>query len=730
MILNPDARRGDRRLSGRVWLAAVALLVTHALLVLFASRAMGATTDEPKYVNAGRLIRLEGWREEITRYHGPIPFWCNQLFVTEFPTGGYMPSEDHRVLFESRLGTLPFAILGGLLVFLWSSRVFGKSGGLLSLAFYALNPLVIGYGALALVDVPHATAVVAALVAAWLHWREPSARRITVFGLCVGLALATKYLAALYLAPATLLALFRFAQAGSPESDVRQPSSLRRLLPRLPIARALAGTLLVGGGALLALYASYGFLAGPAWGRVWEPQSASVAALLELPVLGPLVQLVPWPFLQGLDFQKSASERQWLIFLDGVFAHGHPDYYLRTLLYKTPELLLFGTPLVVALRWLLGPGRSERERALHAVVLPTLLGGLLYLSFATSIQLGVRYLLPVYPLWFVLMGGAAPLLARMRAPRLRFAFAGFGLVWLASHAIADRSNPIAYFNRASGGQGSAFLHLRDTSSEFGQLALDGLARLRSQESEPFGVIGPRSGARFGRVAASTATLKHADGLDRSRSAHVWLESARVVRHVGAAWWLFEVTPEALEREARRSQDPLLRYHLALAWLDAGDRARAQHHWQTLEPVRLRALKRLARALDDCDSRAGAPPLDRGRADALVAAWSEVGRWDRVLELLEREAHLWSEDERALERARAHVVLGDVGRAIRILEEQAPLARPKLGRLLAHLYVRDRRYLQGLRLAEALAARRPALQDFVVELRSRYARELRVERLLL
>src|SRR5262249_19247485 len=140
----------DVRLSR--WTAlALLLLLAHAALIVLDARAMNLATDESNYLHCGHIILHHGWLTEGAIYQGPLPLYANQLFIGDFPSGGLKDAvAQHELVFRGRLGTLPFALLSAAILFVWARRLFGDSGGLLTLLLHVSNPLLLGYGSLML----------------------------------------------------------------------------------------------------------------------------------------------------------------------------------------------------------------------------------------------------------------------------------------------------------------------------------------------------------------------------------------------------------------------------------------------------------------------------------------------------------------------------------------------------------------------------------------------------
>ncbi len=130
---------------------------------------------------------------------------------------------------------------------------------------------------------------------------------------------------------------------------------------------------------------------------------------------------------------------------------------------STPvELLAIAGGL--ALAW---ARRRERWRDDVYLWLPAL--GWIAAMSALAVDIGVRYVLPAYPLLFVLGGALAPEL--LRAHRLaRFAPQLLAAILLAHalEAVVVFPGYLSYFNRFAGGRGAGVRWLDDSNLDWGQ----------------------------------------------------------------------------------------------------------------------------------------------------------------------------------------------------------------------------------------------------------------------
>jgi hypothetical protein len=200
---------------------------------------------------------------------------------------------------------------------------------------------------------------------------------------------------------------------------------------------------------------------------------------------GPL----PKHYLLGFDDQKIEAEgipRKFLspsvsgpeadtvdgypVYLDGELSQkSWWYYYLLTLVYKVPEgtWLLVLTSLVV-----LGRGRRARAGWFDEVTVLAVPAVVLFvMSIFTNINLGLRYVLPIFPYVFISCGRLAPWAAAITRPKPRYAakaFIGLSLGASALAVAAIHPHYLAYFNAVSGGPGRGAEHLIDSNLDWGQ----------------------------------------------------------------------------------------------------------------------------------------------------------------------------------------------------------------------------------------------------------------------
>jgi hypothetical protein len=197
-------------------------------------------------------------------------------------------------------------------------------------------------------------------------------------------------------------------------------------------------------------------------------------------------RLLPEAFLYGSAYVLASAQRYG--FLNGALSlEGWRLFFPYCFLVKStlPLLLLLATALVLpAAAWLGGlrnravdplrtPGATAPLWILLAVYVPALM--------FSSINIGARHLLPLYPAICILLGGLA---TRLTTTGLRW-WLLILLCWHIGEGVRGYPHYLAYFNQITGRR-QAYRHLVDSSLDWGQ-DLPGLKswldQRRSQEPQ-------------------------------------------------------------------------------------------------------------------------------------------------------------------------------------------------------------------------------------------------------
>ena len=327
-------------------------------------------------------------------------------------------------------------VLLGLLLFAWGKQLFGEAAGWIALFLFVFDPNFIA-NAIPTLDLPLAFTVTLAMYCLWRYLQHPTALTLSLTGLALGFALATKFLSILLL-PAFFLILLIYP----PSSGINR-YSLARSLPAGLVKRFLAfGAMLLL--AWLILWATYLFQFGPI---------NDAARSVPVPA--------PQYFASFIGMFLKSSEGRANFLLGQVSTTGWWYYFIVAFFLKTPLPTIIAI-LFALVRW---PWRRE-WRAGSILYLPALL---FFLGASISkLQLGYRYLLPVLPFLFLMAGRVVAHDVVLRPRRWPKVATGALAAWLIVGAVVTFPNHLSYFNELVGGPNNGYRYLTDSNVDWGQ----------------------------------------------------------------------------------------------------------------------------------------------------------------------------------------------------------------------------------------------------------------------
>jgi 4-amino-4-deoxy-L-arabinose transferase-like glycosyltransferase len=438
----------------------VALLLTFMAVALFvASRSDGITVDEPVYISAGYRhltagdFRLNPETAPLAKMLAAAPLLPLRLHVPEAPgEWGWIYRFFHensatRIIGLARLPFIALTLLLAVVVWAWARAEHGTAAGVAALALAVFHPSLLAHGHLAATDAPSALAFVSASWAFRRWLRDPSPRRALLVVAALAAAVLTRLTAWLLVPSFVAVALL---------DRPRTPAGDR--------ARGLrAAGFLVAAAAVaipLAIWAAYGFRYEP-----WPGRSVAEAAGHGLVprVVEALAsaRALPETYLEGFRYQAAHALEGHRAYLLGELSDtGWRTYYLVAFAVKnTPGFLLaVALGLAMAVRT-----RGWRGLGWHWIVPAVVVFTVVSLG---RIDIGERYLLPVYPYATLLAAAAVPQILKWRRGRWVLAVV-LALHALPSLLVAPRGY-LTYFNLLAGGPARGHRVLVDSNLDWGQ----------------------------------------------------------------------------------------------------------------------------------------------------------------------------------------------------------------------------------------------------------------------
>ena len=400
-------------------------------------------------------------------------------------------NDPDRMLLAARVMVAILAVALGVLVYAWSSRLFGRGGGLISTVLYAFSTAILASGRLATSDLTATLFFLASLACLWHMLHRFTPLTVLTSAVVMGLLFVSKMSAVLIIPMGVLLVAIRLIRSQPLAVHLgraRDVAGRRRQLGLFVAAIAVHALV-----AMLIIWAFYGFrysaihpsLAGRAqMDAEWQRVRAK-----PFPLQGPIVfaddhHLLPEGFLHGQGYVMHHSRGRWAFAAGQYSFRGWWWFFPYCFLVKTP-LSLFAIVILAAVAAALawrkrGVGESRGmpsslwEAFYHTAPLWVLLGVYWGTAIATKINIGHRHILPTYPALFILAGGTVRLFARGRRGALGWVLGACLLAYVAE-GLWTWPNYLAYFNQGVGGSKNGYRHLVDSSLDWGQ-DLPGLKR--------------------------------------------------------------------------------------------------------------------------------------------------------------------------------------------------------------------------------------------------------------
>jgi hypothetical protein len=512
----------DPRISSRLFVFIVLSLVGGAIFrSALATRLDSFTIDEAYHIGAGvSYVRYGDLR--INPEHPPlVKLWVGSFIsATGFRQSGIRPFTDKRdernfteedVYLHNdpdsvqRRARVAMWVLNALLLALFAfagRRAFGPGVALASLLFLAIDPTVAAHLPVVMTDLPVSLLSAVAVLLSIRAFRGWAWRDLVACCAALGLALATKHSAPVFLIFVVVLGgILAFVIPTRPPGDSR--------------FSRLAKVLAVAVGALIVLWGLYFFrFAESSTGHeVFNRPLADKIADVNSPVYRFVLRemasshVVPRAYIWGFaDTIRAGLEGRVI----PVTAFGRP--YLGTgPKYFFPVMVALKLPIGLLALVLIGVFLFMTRRvatewnAGTAIVLAAALVFLLVLASGSTYG-GIRHALPVVVL-LAIIGGLALQVALSSNVRAFKVIVAAALVAAAASAVPVM-RPWEYFNEIVGGTANAYLYFSDEGVDLGQRTKE-LAKYYHDVLAPSGEVPIIS---YGPISEIEEKARHLDWL--------------------------------------------------------------------------------------------------------------------------------------------------------------------------------------------------------------------------
>ena len=425
-------------------------------------------------------------------------------------------------LTRARIGTLPFFILLCLVTFLWARRWFSEAAGFWAVLLLVCTSPILGHAGLATNDVACAAGAGFALYR-FMRWLEqPDLARWLWWGFATAFAILCKFSNIPFLGACYVVG-FAVASRGA----------LRRRAVQAIFAACVA---------LFLMWAGYRFTL-TSLGTVYGPHPRIEGLLAK----GPVIRSV-WDAIMSTRLPLTEA----MMGIRDLYRHnaiGHDSYLLGQWSqfgwwYFFPVVLAVKTPIGLLLLAIAGSGfvlrrwRTEHfEQSWQQVLTAAFPIVILLVCMLARIDLGVRHILPVYPMLGIVGGYAATEL--FRHSRTAAVVAAILVAWVAVDSWRAHPDYLAHFNEFAGSHPERILSESDL--DWGQDLYRLSLRLKERGIQEFSI------AYFGSALMHKADLPHYELLSPTQPSHGYVAVSLHCLNIdykknGSFAWLKSYTP--------------------------------------------------------------------------------------------------------------------------------------------------------------------------------------------
>lgn len=510
--LNPGSSPAFLNLGRRRW----RMTIVAVLLVLFAAQAIlsligdSATFDETAHVASG-FTQLDRGDYRLNLMHPPLaPMICMApATLLELPNVDYgdlawRNSVQYKLGFEilsgpaendlrenptgllilCRLPMVGLGVLLGLIVYAWSTELWGTTEAMAALFLYSFSPTMLAHTRLITMDLPACFGFTATLWTLWRFCLRPGWIRSVLFGASLGVALLMKH-SMLTLIPIVGFLLIHWVVSGGSAWRTRLTAAAGVLF----VAAILSANLI-----WFTYRYRYAATLDPKVRLDWNlPSMTGTTSTLINLARGQ--RILPEGYLYGVAFQLVRSSHQ--VFLNGQVSDEGWWYYLPEafLLKTTPSLLILtGAVIVAAVRRVKGLTFNGWFLAIPCIYL-------FFMTASRGVNIGHRYLAPIYPALCIASGLSVRAIGNVRWKGIAVALI---LAGQPMSALTSFPGYLSYFNVLAGGSEKGWRYLVDSNIDWGQdlprlkkwmdrnhVALIHLAYFGTADPAAYGIRGPR-----------------------------------------------------------------------------------------------------------------------------------------------------------------------------------------------------------------------------------------------
>jgi len=382
----------------------------------------------------------------------------------------YLNKDRYQSIFQyGRCIIIIFGCLLGWLIYLWAEDIYGYKGALFALFLYVFNPNILAHSSLITIDIGASCMIFLSIYCFWKYLINRNRNTIILAGIALGLAQLAKFtsllLYAIFFAIIILVIILNSDTYNEGNHINTKKNKAINYFGEFCII-VLISMIIINAGYLFSAsfrpLSEYHFTSNLLKGAssfLWK---------------GFLIPL-PYDYLTGFDTQLSISAGG-IPFYESYLMGEHSltgwwYYYIIAFFVKNPEPLLI-ILLFTAVVWI-GNKKEKMDKITVLCVWIPIISYFIYFSFYTHIPIGIRYILPVFPLLFLACGYLFnQFILEQKSMRAILAVLAISYIFI---ALSIFPRYLSYFNIVSGGSQNGYFWLIDSNLDWGQ-SLPGLKK--------------------------------------------------------------------------------------------------------------------------------------------------------------------------------------------------------------------------------------------------------------
>lgn len=446
-------------------------------------------------------------------------------------------AETKRLL--CRIPTIFFSIMLGIFIFIWSQKLYGLKSGLFSLGLYAFCPNILAHSSLVTNDIYCAALIFISTYFFTRFLDAPCLKNLLIASVLIGLAQLSKNTALLLFL--ILPALFLFHQyAFFHSSRPGRKLGFTQVLKKMTQIVFIAGIFLF----IIILIINLGYQFKDSFMPLEDYTFKSgLFNRLKLDFSNTIVPL-PRVFMETLDIGKYYNDTgtgHGPIYLLGKTSQfGWWYYYMLVLILKVPIAFM----LMVILSALISVKNISKYLAREFYLILPVIIIFTFFSFFSTAQLGIRYILPIFPFIFVFAGKITLVDQKIKSKFYRNTLVCLA-VWYLFSPLSYHPHYLAYFNELIGNRKNMYKYLADSNVDWG--GNNYYLNKYIQKNKALDISVNPDKPKSGIIIVNVNRLVGVD-LGVNPEKYRWLrENYKPVDQIAYSWLVFRVNQKSIER---------------------------------------------------------------------------------------------------------------------------------------------------------------------------------------